>query len=745
MQFDRGWTWRQGIPGNRRGGKRKSSRVAARLGNSLSLEPLERRLMLTAVVSINRNSAQNISAGSVAYTVAFNTVVTGVDGTDFRLTTTGSAGGTTPVGVAGSGASYTVTVSGVHGSGNLRLDLIDNDSIVDGASVPLGGVGAANGSYQGQTYTVGQAYPFVQSINRTTPPTSNDTSPTVVYTVTFNESVTGVDEVTLTHDFALVTSGSVSGAAISSITGSGAVYTVTISGISGTGTLGLNLVDDGTIRDADGNPLVQSTTAAAFAAQSTTAVGTFPVNMVAADLNLDGKPDLVVSNSDSNSLNVLLGNGNGTFQPKTTLTAGLDPTFVAVSDVNGDAKPDLIYINGGDNNVSVRLGNGDGTFQSPANFGTGESPTSVAVGDVNGDGKPDLAVASVVDNYVGVLLGNGNGTFQAQTTYTTGSGSGLLFNFDTYFVAIADVNADGKPDLIATNAASNTISVLLGNGNGTFQGQNQFNTGGAPIYLAVGDLNGDGKLDVVVANSSDNNVGVLLGNGNGTFQSQVTYATGLGPATAPIADMNGDGKLDLVVGNTGDNNGVGSSLGVLLGNGNGTFQTMTTFASGLSPGAGGASDLNLDGRNDTFVVNAQSNTIGVYLSNTSGNFTGQVYTINVTGSPPVVDLNGAGGGINFTSTWTGGSAVNIADATATVTDDGGTLASIKVVLNSPHTGDVLAATTTGSITQSFVNNTLTLSGTDSVANYQTVLRSVTYNNTAGGPGRYLGNGQCRGQ
>ena len=110
-----------------------------------------------------------------------------------------------------------------------------------------------------------------------------------------------------------------------------------------------------------------------------------------------------------------------------------------------------------------------------------------------------------------------------------------------------------------------------------------------------------------------------------------------------------------------------------------------------------------------------------------------VATITIN-TPPVVDLNGAAGGTGFTSSWTGGPAVNIADANATVADDGGTLASIKVVLNSPHTGDVLAATTVGSITQSFVNNTLTLSGSDSVANYQTVLRSVTYNNTAGGPG-----------
>src|ERR1044072_2969666 len=159
--------------------RRHSDRPASRrLGRSwhspghsaaLDLEPLERRLLLTvpAVLSITRDTPTQHTTGaaSVSYSVTFNKPVLGVDAADFRLGINGSLVAASPLTVLGGGSSYTVTVTGLHGSGDLRLDLIDNDSIHDDSSLTLGGIGAANGSFQGQTYTVGQIYPFVQSIN----------------------------------------------------------------------------------------------------------------------------------------------------------------------------------------------------------------------------------------------------------------------------------------------------------------------------------------------------------------------------------------------------------------------------------------------------------------------------------------------------------------------------------------------------------------------------------------------------
>jgi len=303
--------------------------------------------------------------------------------------------------------------------------------------------------------------------------------------------------------------------------------------------------------------------------------------------------------------------------------AGSGPQSVAVGDFNGDGKPDLAVVNSYSNNVSILLGNGDGTFQIHVDYPTGAQPGSVAIGDFNGDGKLDLAVVNSYSNNVSVLLGNGNGTFQPAVSYGTGSGTGPAF------VAVGDFNHDGKLDLAVANSNSSNVSVLLGNGDGTFQTAVNYDVGGAPTSIAVGDFNHDGKLDLAVAvpvPGPSTYVSVLLGNGDGTFQTAVNYNAPYAPDAVAVGDFNGDGNLDLVVGNRSSN------ISVFLGNGDGTFRTAVNYSAGYNPSSVAVGDFNNDGTLDLAVANSGSSTTvtvllqspTVSLSNTRLTYANQV-------------------------------------------------------------------------------------------------------------------------
>jgi hypothetical protein len=337
----------------------------------------------------------------------------------------------------------------------------------------------------------------------------------------------------------------------------------------------------------------------AFALPVSYGIGGDPDSVAVGDFNGDGEPDLVAANLTTNTgVSVLLGNGDGTFQNALGYPTNFSVYSVAVGDFNGDGKLDLVIVGSGDS-VGVLLGKGNGTFQKEVDYPVGAFPISVAVGDLNGDGKLDLVVADSNSNAVSILLGNGDGTFQNQENYATG--------IDPFSIALGDFNGDGNLDLAVTNYVSNTVSVLLGNGDGTFQGQKTYATGSEPNSVAVGDFNGDGKLDLVVTNSYSNNntVSVLLGNGNGTFQSQKTYATGVLPFSVAVGDFNGDGKLDLAVGDAGgavpNENGFGTAS-ILLGNGDGTFQKPMNYVASGEPFSVAVGDFNQDGRPDLAVA-----------------------------------------------------------------------------------------------------------------------------------------------
>jgi len=260
----------------------------------------------------------------------------------------------------------------------------------------------------------------------------------------------------------------------------------------------------------------------------------------------------------------------------------------------------------------------------------GFSGFRIATGDLNGDGKLDLVVTGSNDaDAVSVLLGNGDGTFQAPVNYPTGQYPNS--------VAVGDFNNDGKLDLAVANVGTNDVSVLLGNGDGTFQAAVQYGAGSAPSPVAVGDFNGDGNLDLAVGNVQSDNVSVLLGNGDGTFQAPVGYAVGSFPASVAVGDFNGDGKLDLVETNYADGN-----VGVLLGNGDGTFQTAVYYGVGQGPNSVAVGDFNGDGKLDLAVANVVDSTVSVLLGFGDGTFgAGVGYTA---GSGPnsiaVGDFNG---------------------------------------------------------------------------------------------------------
>jgi hypothetical protein len=367
--------------------------------------------------------------------------------------------------------------------------------------------------------------------------------------------------------------------------------------------------------------------------------GASPQGVAVGDFRNDGNLDVVVANSGNpggNTISVLLGNGDGTFAAQKTYATDTAPVGVAVGDFNNDGNLDIAVTNSGSNTVSVFLGNGDGTFQSKADFTTGNQPHGVAVGDFNADGNLDLVVTNAGDGTVGVLLGKGNGTFNPQVTYSTG--------FNPWSVAVGCVHAKLPSctvlDLVvANNNNNNVLSVLLGNGDGTFHGDFQSSTGSTPVSVVLADFNHDGYMDIAVADQAGNAVSILLGNGTGSFPTHTEYPTGAFPTAVTLGDFNHDGNLDLAV-----TAGNGNSVSVLWGQGNGTFQGQVNVGTGDIPYSVVAGDFNNDKTTDMVVANWGGNSVSVILSN--GNDTFQARTDFAAGTNAravaTADFNGDG-------------------------------------------------------------------------------------------------------
>lgn len=344
-------------------------------------------------------------------------------------------------------------------------------------------------------------------------------------------------------------------------------------------------------------------------AGATIATGQNPRSVAVGDFDRDGIQDLAVS-STANTVRIFLGVGDGTFTPVVPdVPVGFTPNSVVVGDFDGDGMQDLATANSGGGNASVMLGNGDGTFTPAVPRDTPVASSlarTIKVADLNNDHRQDFIVTNENGNTVSVRLGNGNGTF--------GGASNVFVGNNPIGASIGDFNADGRHDLAITRrTAGNTVLVLLNTtaspgGLATFGPSTIVFTAVDPYWVAVGNFNAGANQDLVIANAGASHVSVLSGNGTGGFAFVNNYASGSSPQAAETGDFNGDGNQDVVVANAGADN-----LAVLLGDGAGSFDVPRTFGTGTLPGSVAVGDFNGDGMQDLAATNYLSHNVTVLL------------------------------------------------------------------------------------------------------------------------------------
>ena len=370
--------------------------------------------------------------------------------------------------------------------------------------------------------------------------------------------------------------------------------------------------------------------APSFAAQQAFATGSAQAAVATADLNGDGRPDLLIANHEDDTASVLLnttapGASTPSFAAQQAFATGSAPAAVATADLNGDGRPDLLIANHEDDTASVLLnttapGASTPSFAAQQAFATGSAQAAVATADLNGDGRPDLLIANHEDDTASVLLnttapGASTPSFAAQQAFATGSAPAA--------VATADLNGDGRPDLLIANHEDDTASVLLnttapGASTPSFAAQQAFATGSAQAAVATADLNGDGRPDLLIANHEDDTASVLLnttapGASTPSFAAQQAFATGGAQAAVATADLNGDGRPDLLIANHEDD-----TASVLLnttapGASTPSFAAQQAFATGSAQAAIATADLNGDGAPDAITADGSTDEISALL------------------------------------------------------------------------------------------------------------------------------------
>ncbi|MBV9497189.1 MAG: DNA/RNA non-specific endonuclease, partial [Acidobacteria bacterium] len=424
---------------------------------SVALVPVAAGSTAPTVSSINRVGSALTNAATVDFTVTFSESVTGVDATDFTVTSTTT--GASVTNVSGSGSTYTVTVNTGTGDGTVRLDLIDNDSIVNGTSTPLGGAGTGNGNFTtGQVYTIDKTSPAVQSVTRVQ---ANPTSlSSVDFTVTFDGAVTGVD----TSDFSVTTTGAISGALVTNVSGSGATYTVSVNTGSGaTGTVRLDVNNGASITDAAGNLL----------ASGFNSGETYTIDRNAPSVTSVVRANASPTNASSVNYTVtfsqsVTGVDSGDFTLTTTGVTG-----ASITNVSGS---------GTTYTVTVSTGSGDGTIRLDvvAN-GTILGPTSVPLGSGYTSGEV-YAVDKTAPTVQSSVRASANPTAAASVTFT------VTFNEAVTGVSTSNftLTTTGVTGASVTNVSGSgttyTVTVSTGSGDGTIR--LDVGTGGAVVDAA---------------------------------------------------------------------------------------------------------------------------------------------------------------------------------------------------------------------------------------------------------------------
>lgn len=482
-------------------------------------------------------------------------------------------------------------------------------------------------------------------------------------------------------------------------------------------------------------PIKTSLTTSEFLSKVDLAVGSLPYSSAIADLDGDGKTDLVVANANANTISIfrnISSSGSissGSFATKIDFTTGSVPVAIAIADFDGDGKPDLAVANSGSNNISIfrntaTLGSiTSSSFATKVDFSIGTFIKSLAVGDFDDDGKIDL-----------VTVGGYNNVFVIRNTATSGSITSSSFETRVSFttdlypasVAVGDLDGDGKPDIAIANenpgSGTGSVSILRNVSTkgsittSSFSAKVDFEVGSKPLSVTIGDLDGDNKLDLVVGNSQTSNISVFSNTSTSgsittsSFAAKVDFATGSFPYAVAIADFNGDGKPDLVAANNSSGNvSILRNTGTSGSISSSSFATKVDFPANSGARSISVGDLDGDNKPDIVTANQSADNISIIRNRTVADLS------NLTLSSGTLSPTFAANTISYTAT------VSNATSSVTVTP---TRADINVTVAVNGT-NVNSGTASGAIALSVGINTITVVITAQDATTKTYTISVT--------------------